>query len=189
MLSGLLVLASVIFLDILLSGDNAVVIGMAANTLPERQRNGAIILGMTLAAISRIILSLFAISLLQYRIISIIGGLGLFWVAYKLGKAILFKDSLEESVPTSKGNTLLSIIWVIAIADISMSLDNVLAVAGVARHNPFILVLGLITSIACVGLGAKLVSGLLERWHWLNWVGVSLIIIIATELVIGIQSV
>lgn len=190
MLSALLVLLSVIFLDILLSGDNAVVVGMAANTLPKNQRNKAIALGMVMAAISRIALSLFAISLLQYRIISVIGGLGLFWVAYRLVKEILAKDEAgEDGAPKKQGKTLLSIIWVIAVADISMSLDNVLAVAAVARNNPFILVIGLIASIACVAFGAKLASKLMERWHWLNWVGVGLIVVIALELVSGIKAV
>jgi YjbE family integral membrane protein len=190
MLSALLVLASVIFLDILLSGDNAVVVGMAANTLPQNQRNRAIVLGMVLAAIARIVLSLFAISLLQYRLISIIGGIGLLGVAYKLAEEILDGDDHKGAERSKKqGKTLLSIIWLIAIADISMSLDNVLAVAGVARNNPLILVMGLIASIACVGLGAKLVSRWMEKWHWLNWVGVSLIVIVAFELVFGIQAV
>lgn len=190
MLSALLVLASVIFLDIMLSGDNAVVIGMAANTLPKNQRNKAIVLGMILAAVTRIILSLFAVSLLQYRLISIFGGMGLFWVAYKLVREILSKDSDEEKEDAPKdGRTLMSIIWVIAVADISMSLDNVLAVAAIARNNPFILVIGLVVSIACVAVGAKLVAKLMERWHWLNWVGVGLIAIIATELIFGIKTV
>jgi YjbE family integral membrane protein len=191
MLSALLVLASVIFLDVLLSGDNAVVVGMAANTLPKSQRTQAIAFGMVLAALTRIVLSLFAISLLQYRIISIVGGLGLFWVTYKLVKDIIAKDEAGEQQEASpkQGKSLLSIIWMIAIADISMSLDNVLAVAGIARNNPFMLVIGLMASIACVAFGAKLASRLMEKFHWLNWVGVGLIVVVAVELVIGVQPV
>lgn len=190
MLSALLVLASVIFLDVLLSGDNAVVVGMAANELPKNQRNKAIVLGMILAAVTRIILSLFAISILQYRIVSVIGGFGLLWVAYRLGKDILAKEKSEaKDAPKPKSESLWAIVWVIAVADISMSLDNVLAVAAVARNNPFILVVGLVASIACVALCAKFASGLLEKFKWLNWVGVGLIVVIAAELVAGIQNI
>lgn len=190
MITALIVLTSVIFLDILLSGDNAVVIGMAANTLPKDQRVRAIVYGMILAAITRIIFSLFAISLLHYRIISIVGGIGLFWVAFKLGKTILFKESDEEKPgKVRQGKDLWSTIALIAVADISMSLDNVLAVAGIARNNPFVMVLGLIVSIACVAYGAKIMAGLLERFKWLNWVGVGLISAIALELVFGVQAV
>lgn len=184
MLTSLIVLASVIFLDVILSGDNAVVIGMAANTLPPEQRNHAIIYGMSLAAISRIILSLFAISLLHYRLISIVGGISLLWVAYRLGKF-----SKKETKTVRQGNDLLGAVGLIVLADVSMSLDNVLAVAGIARNNPLIMVLGLVVSIACVAIGAKIVSGLLERFKWLNWVGVGLIVMIALELIFGVQSV
>jgi YjbE family integral membrane protein len=187
MLTSLIVLISVIFLDIILSGDNAVVVGIAANTLPKEQRNYAIIFGMTLAAATRIILSLFAISLLHYRLISIIGGISLLWVAFKLGKDILLKEKEAKEVP--QGKDLLSAIGLIVVADVSMSLDNILAIAGIARNNPFIMVLGLIISIACVAYGAKIVSGLLERFRWLNWVGVGLIAMVAIELVFGMQTI
>lgn len=186
MLTTLIVLISVIFLDIILSGDNAVVVGMAANTLPADKRNKAIIYGMTLAAIARIVFSLFAVSLLHYRLISIIGGLGLFWVAFRLGKGILTKESKPEA---KQGTELWSTITLIAVADVSMSLDNVLAVAGVARNNPVILVIGLIVSIACLGYGAKILSGLLERFQWLNWAGVVLIVVIAVDLLCGFQAI
>lgn len=189
MLSLLIVLASVIFLDVILSGDNAVVVGMAANTLPESQRNFAIIYGMTLAATARIILSLFAVALLHYRFISIIGGLSLFWVAYKLGRSIYKQTEPGAPPPIPQGKALLATIGIIAVADISMSLDNVLAVAGIARHNPFVMVLGLIFSIACLAYASKLVSGLLEKFKWLNWAGVGLIIVVALELVFGIKAI
>lgn len=184
MLSALLVLMSVIFLDVILSGDNAVVIGMAANTLPKDERIRAIGFGMALAAVTRIVLSLFAISLLHYRVISIIGGFGLFWVAYRLGDTIFHK---EEGKPPKAGKDFISTIALIAVADVSMSLDNVLAVAGIARNNPVIMVIGLILSIAFVAVAAKLMADLLERFKWLNWVGVGLIVMVAVELIVGIQ--
>lgn len=191
MLSALLVLVSVVFLDVLLSGDNAVVIGMAANTLPKVQRNTAIFLGMVVTALARIIFSLFAVSLLKYRAVSIAGGFVLLWVIYKLVKDILAEKKEEEegSAPEKPRKSLLSTIGIIAAADISMSLDNVLAVAALARNNPFILVIGLVTSIALLGFGAKLVSKLLEKWPWLSWVGAALIFVIALELIFGVRTV
>jgi YjbE family integral membrane protein len=187
MLSALIVLLSVVFLDVILSGDNAVVIGMAANTLPQAERIRAIIFGMTLAAITRICLSLFAISLLHYRLISIIGGFGLFWVAYRLGNTIFHKDTKDQEPPKA-GKDFLSTIGLIAIADVSMSLDNVLAVAGIARNNPIIMVIGLVLSIAFVGVASKIMADLLEKFKWLNWVGVGLIVMVATELIVGIKA-
>lgn len=190
MINALVVLISVVFLDVLLSGDNAVVIGMAANTLPKVQRNTAIFLGMVVAALARIIFSLFAVSLLKYRAVSIAGGFVLLWVIYKLVKDILAEKKEEEgSAPEKPRKSLLSTIGIIAAADISMSLDNVLAVAALARNNPFILVIGLVTSIALLGFGAKLVSKLLEKWPWLSWVGAALIFVIALELIFGVRTV
>ncbi len=190
MLSGLLVLASVIFLDVILSGDNAVIIGMAANTLPEAQRNGAITFGMAAAAGARIILCLFAISLLQYRLVSIIGGIALLVVIAKLVKELLYPDpAKDKKSKTKQGKTFWTTIGIIALADVSMSLDNILAVAGLARNNPFIMTIGLICSIAFVALGAKIVSTVLEKHKWLNWVGIALIGIVAFELVFGIKAV
>lgn len=188
MLTALLVFASVILLDVLLSGDNAVVVAMAANTLPEVDRGRAILCGMILAAIARICFSLFTVSLLHYRFISIIGGIGLLWVAFRLGRDVL-KHKDREPGAVHQGKDFLTAIGLIAVADISMSLDNVLAVAGIARNNPVMLVFGLVVSIACVGFGAKIVSGLLERWKWLNWAGVALIAVVALELVFGVHGV
>lgn len=188
MLSALLVVTSVVFLDILLSGDNALVVGMAANTLPEKFRNGAIALGMAGAAIVRIALSLCAVALLRYRIVSILGGLALIWVVYRLANDILEPKEPGGVLPKAQGESVLSVIWIITLADISMSLDNVLAVAAVARDHPFLLVFGLIVSIACVALGAKIASRLLEKYHWLNWVGVGLITLVAIELIGGVHT-
>lgn len=189
MLSGILVLVSVVFLDVLLSGDNAVVVGMAANTLPENLRNRAIMYGMAMAAVCRIALSLFALALLRYRLVSIVGGVGLLWVAYKLLMEILKGDEDEEKGPPKrKGDDLLSTMLIIAVADVSMSLDNILAVSALARNNPAILVFGLVVSITCMAFAAKLASKLLASYKWLNWVGFGLIIIIAFELIFGIKS-
>ena len=189
-LSALLVLASVIFLDVVLSGDNAVIVGMAANTLPTKYRTQAIVFGMALAAACRIVFSLGAIVLLQYRILSILGGLGLLWITYKLVKDILTGDADEKAARNKKATDgdLWKTVLVIGMADVSMSLDNVLAVAGIARNNPFLLVFGLIVSIAIVGFGAKITSTLLEKYKWMNWVGVALVALVAIELIFGIKA-
>lgn len=190
MINAILVFASVIFLDIVLSGDNAVIIGIAINTLPNKYRKQAMLFGMTLAAAARIVFSLCAIELLQYRIISVVGGLGLLWIVYKLVKDSLAGESYaaDKHTKTISDSDLFKTVLVIAMADISMSLDNVLAVAAVARNNPFILVVGLVVSIACVGFGAKLTSTLLEKFPWLNWVGVGLVSIVALELIFGVHA-
>jgi YjbE family integral membrane protein len=189
-ITSVLVLASVIFLDVLLSGDNMVVIGMAANTLPDKLRSQALLWGMAVAALTRILLSFFAIALLQYRVVSVFGGLTLLWVAYRLWKDFSKGGSKDdEPKPKKGGDDLLSTVFVIAMADVSMSLDNVLAVAGMARNNPFLLAVGLIASIALLGFGAKLTANLLKKYEWLNWVGLGLIVIIALELIFGIKSI
>jgi YjbE family integral membrane protein len=190
MLSTLLVLLSVIFIDIVLSGDNAVVVGIAANTLPLKYRNQAIMFGMGLAAAFRIVLSLVATQLLHYRVISIVGGFCLLWIVFTLVKDILTGEIDEKKGRESKGSDgdLWKTVLVVALADVSMSLDNVLVVAAVARNNPVILVLGLVVSIALVGFGAKLVSKLLESHKWMNWAGAGLVTLVAMELIFGVKA-
>ena len=187
MLTGLFVLFGVVFLDVLLSGDNAVIVGMAANTLPKEQRTYALIFGMGFAALVRIILSLVARSLLQYRWVSIIGGIVLLIIVIKLTIGLLKPKDEEQKAPRSS-DEFWKAIGLIAFADISMSLDNILSVAAVARNNPVLLALGLIISIGFMGFGAKLASMLLEKWKWLNWAGVVLISFIAIDLIFGLKT-
>lgn len=177
----ILVFVAVVFLDVILSGDNALVIGAAANTLPKTERNIAIVFGMVLAAATRILLSLFAVSLLHYRLVGFVAGLTLMFVDGILLKGIV-ENNLQAKEP-KQGKTFWNTIGIIALSDISMSLDNILAVAGVARNHPVIMSLGLICSIAFVGFGAKLASSLLEKWKFLNWVAFVLILFVALELI------
>lgn len=110
------------------------------------------------------------------------------WVSYRLSMDILNKEKKDAPTPP-EGKNFWATIGLIAVADISMSLDNILAIAGIARNNPFIMVIGLILSIACLAVASKVVSGLLEKFTWLNWAGVGLIGIIAVELIFGFKAV
>lgn len=185
----ILLLGSIIFLDLCLSGDNAVVIAMAANGLPEKLRLSAINTGMILAAALRIVLALFATFLLRFHFIAFLGGIALLWVAYKLAKQILQPETEEPTgalggllAPAGKFSEALLLIM---IADISMSLDNVLAVAALARHHWFLMIIGIIVSIYFLTIAAKWVSTFLDKYKWLNWVGLALIVYVAFGLMFG----
>jgi YjbE family integral membrane protein len=180
----LLLLGSVIFLDICLSGDNAVVVAMAANGVKAELRDAAIFLGMGLAAVLRILLALVATALLNNHWIAFLGGFLLLWVAYKLGKDLLAKDS-DKADASKKPGTLWSALLTIVAADISMSLDNILAIAGLARNHPFVMALGIAASIFILVFVAKRVAALLDKYRWLNWVGLVLILWIAIDLISG----
>jgi YjbE family integral membrane protein len=181
-----ILLGSIIFLDLCLSGDNAVVIAMTANGLPEKLRGQAISLGMTLATALRVVMALFATLLLRAHWIAFLGGVGLLWVAYKLCMQIVRPeekdgdDSLAKQAATF-GEALL----LITIADVSMSLDNVLAVAALARNHWFLMILGIAISIYFLTVAAKWVSGLLDKHKWINWVGLGLIVYVAFGLMFG----
>ena len=179
-----LILLSIIFLDICLSGDNVVVIAMAAAGLPRDQQNQAITIGMIGAVVIRIVLALCAIWLMHYMIVQIIGGVLLLWVAKNLLMEILPKKAGatddDAVVPPSKD--LVGAIATIVIADVSMSMDNILAIASIAKDHPFIMALGFILSIAIVGVGSKIVIELLKKWPWINWVGLSLIVFVAIKM-------
>jgi YjbE family integral membrane protein len=180
----LLLLGSVIFLDICLSGDNAVVVAMAANGVKKELRDAAIFLGMGLAAVLRILFALIATALLNNHWVAFIGGILLLWVAYKLGKDLLAKSDGDDPA-ANKEHTLWSALLTIVVADISMSLDNILAIAGLARNHPFIMALGIGASIFILVFVARRVAELLQRYRWLNWVGLALILYIAIDLISG----
>jgi YjbE family integral membrane protein len=179
----LFLLGSIIFLDVCLSGDNAVVIAMAANGLPEKQRDSAISGGMVLACAVRIVLALFATFLLANHWVAFFGGLGLLYVGYKLFLQIRSGEvgPAEMKPATSYGDALL----LIMLADITMSLDNVLAVAALARSHWLLMILGITASIVFLTYAAKWVAKLLEKYHWINWVGLVMILWVALDLISG----
>jgi len=179
MLSGL---AEIIWLNIILSGDNAVVIGLAAAGLPAHQRGKAVLFGIVAAAVLRIIFSIFATLLLSLWWIDIVGGLALLYIAFTFFRE-LRQDKHEEAgdAPVQE-KSLGQALWQIVLADVSMSLDNVLAVAAVARANLTLLIIGLGVSIVMMGLLGGLLAKLLERFKFIAYIGVALIVWIGGQL-------
>lgn len=170
----------IIGVDIVLAGDNAVVIALACRTLPPRQRRAGIILGTGAAVIMRILFTLVVGSLLGVPLLAAAGGLILFWIAVKL---VLAEEASEESVRS--GETLWDAVKTVAIADAVMSLDNVLAIAGAARGDWGLIIIGLLISIPLVVGGSTLIMAMLSRFPVLVWGGAALLGWIAGELIVG----
>ena len=182
------IFSKTLFANIILSGDNAVLIGLAAAGLPEKQRAKAIMFGMVAAAVLRIIFSIFALLLLEIPGLVLIGGLLLLWIAWGFYKDLRAEAQKEEDEAAGKHTeevaprTLGQALRTIIIADVSMSLDNVLAVAGIARDNLTMLIIGLFVSIILMGVAATLIAKLLERFKWIAYAGVALIAWIGIEM-------
>lgn len=174
----------VILIDIVLSGDNAVIIGALAAGLVPELRNKAIFYGMLIAVILRVIFSLGVVWLLQIPFVMIIGGLLLFWVAFKMYRDLRDDGSINDSEETKHPKTMLSALVAIALADVSMSLDNVLGVAGAANGHMPALIVGLVLSVIIMGFAAKLVSSLIERHKWIAWVGLVMILFVAGRMIV-----
>jgi len=204
--SELTALATVIMIDLVLAGDNAVVVGMAAAGLPADQRRKAIIFGIAAAAGLRIVFAFFAVQLLDIIGLLLIGGLLLLWVSWKLWREIrsgghhaeaVGADALDveldaklygEAIPGAAGakperKTFRQALTQIIVADVSMSLDNVLAVAGTARDHVWVMVVGLALSVALMGLAATFIAGLLKRYPWISYVGLLLIAYVAVKMI------
>ena len=180
----------VILIDLVLSGDNAVIIGTLAAGLAVGLRNKAIMWGMGLAVAMRILLSLGVVYVLKIPGIMAIGGLLLFYVAYKMYKDLTDDGELNDSTETKQPKTFMAAIGAIAMADFSMSLDNVLGVAGAAAGHIPSLVTGLVLSVALMGFAAKWISTLIDKHKWIAWLGLGLIVFIAGRMTIeGIPAV
>jgi len=176
----------IMFANLVLSGDNAVLIGLAAAGLPAAQRSRAILFGMIFATVLRVIFSIFAVYLLEVPGLLLIGGLLLLWIAYGFFKE-LREEKAEEEDPEGHedgaGNkTMAAALKQIVIADVSMSLDNVLAIAGIARGNLPMLILGLGVSIILMGVAASIIARLLAKFRWIAYAGVALIAWIGIEM-------
>lgn len=195
-LGSLAGLAQIIWLDVVLSGDNALVIGIAASTLAPNLRRKAIVFGLGLATTIRILFAGAATYLLAVPGLLFAGGLALLWVSWRLFADLYWHQAEPElsehgngstaGAGASAGNSLWKALVSITIADISMSIDNVLAVAAIARDNVSMLVFGLALSIALMGLGASLIVKVLLKYRWISYVGVALLVYIsATMLVQG----
>jgi YjbE family integral membrane protein len=182
-------LAQVLLINVVLSGDNAVVVGMAVTGLPAAERSRAIWLGIAAATVLRVIFAAVATQLLQLLGLVLAGGFLLLWVAWKLwrdvaGAGDAARVEMErEGQPGTRSKTFRQVLARIILADISMSLDNVLAVAGAAIDHPMILILGLALSVLLMGAAAALVAKLLERHHWLAYVGLLVVVYVALHMI------
>ncbi len=171
---------NIIILDLVLSGDNAVVIGMAARNLPAEQRKKAILLGTAVAIVLRAALTMIATYLLKVPLLMTVGGLLLLWIAVKL---LIEKDDKHADV--SPVNSLRSAIKTIIIADVVMSLDNVLAVAGAAHGNVFLVIFGLALSIPIIMWGSKLIATIMNKFPWIVYIGAAILGYTAGDLIVG----
>ncbi|MDP6949727.1 MAG: YjbE family putative metal transport protein [Arenicellales bacterium] len=179
-------LLQVILVDLMLAADNAIVIGLAAASVPAAMRPRVIMLGIAAAAILRILFALVTVQLLQIVGLVLAGGLLLLWVCWKLWRELRSRNESTDSADGESGapaKSLRQAIVQIIIADVSMSLDNVLAVAGIARHEPVILVFGLALSVALMAFGATLIARLLERYAWIAYIGLVVILQVALVMI------
>ena len=183
-------LVMIIVIDIVMSGDNAIIIGMAAAGLPPDLRKKAIIYGIVGATALRIVFSVLVVLLLEMKGLRFAGGLLLLWVCWRMWRDIRADHSVEEiaaqsEAKSAKGSekTLRTAMVNIIVADVSMSLDNVLAVAGVARDHMSMLVFGLLLSIALMGVTANYIARLLERYSWIGYLGLAIIAYVAIDMI------
>lgn len=177
-------LFSVVIIDVVLAGDNAIVVGIAAAGLPPQQRNRAILLGIGAATLMRIALASVAVSLLAVVGLTLAGGVLLLWVAWKFYRELRPKrrahgDTPARALPKSFRRAVGQII----VADLSMSLDNVLAVAGTARNHFWVLAVGLLLSVALMGIASNLVARLLARHRWVAWIGLAIVTAVALRMI------
>ncbi len=178
--TDLAALAQVVMIDIALAGDNAVVVGMAVAGLPAKQRRAAVLLGVGGATVIRIILGVVALELLAIIGLLLAGGLLLLWVCWRMYRE-LRRPRHAATAPARK--TLAQAMLQIILADVSMSLDNVLAVAGAAHGRTWILVMGLMLSVVLMGIAANLIAKVLERQRWVSWIGLLIVLYIALQMI------
>lgn len=195
---AMIALFQVIMIDLVLAGDNAIIIGLAAAGLPREQRTKAILLGIIAATVLRIVFAIFTTQLLQIIGLLLAGGILLLWVSWKMWRELRTsseeeKDATEALVGSdinadgtiagpARRKTFAQAVWQILVADVSMSLDNVLAVAGAARDHPYVLIFGLVLSIALMGVAASFIARLLQNNRWIAYVGLAVILYVALEM-------
>jgi YjbE family integral membrane protein len=182
----------VILIDLVLAGDNAIVVGALAAGLPPKERRKVIMLGVVAALVLRIAFALVVTQLLQIVGLILAGGLLLLWVAWKMWRELRAPQDCspgseeilgDERSGLQPAKSFAAAAWGVAIADISMSLDNVLAVAGAAREHPGILIVGLVIAVALMGVAANLIARYIERYRWIAWVGLVVIMWVAGKMI------
>ena len=179
----IIIFFQIIFIDLVLAGDNAIIIGMVASQFPPEQRKKIIFWGIGGAVILRIILTLLTAYLLQINGIRLFGGLALLYICYKLYKDVIAKSSAHKDKISVGNSTFIKAIWTILIADFTMSLDNVLGVAGAAKNHYWLLIFGLALSIVLMATAATLISGWIKKYSWIGWAGLIAILVVAIELI------
>jgi YjbE family integral membrane protein len=172
----------VLMIDVMLAGDNAIVVGAIAAGLTPQQRKRVIMIGIIAALVLRIIFALAVTQLLQIVGLTFAGGLLLLWVAWKMWRE-LRSDHKSHADGLKPAKSFAAAAWAVAIADVSMSLDNVLAVAGAARAHPGILIIGLILSVVLMGVAANLLARIIGRYRWIAYVGLAVIVFVAGKMI------
>ena len=178
----LVILTQIIFIDLVLAGDNAIIIGMVASKFPLEQRKKVIFWGIGGAVILRIILTMMTAYLLQITGLRLIGGLLLLYIVYKLYIDVIKGQSGDEDIKIDNSN-FIKAIWTVLLADFTMSLDNVLGVAGAAGDHYFLLIFGLTLSIILMATAASLISKWITEYKWIGWIGLFAILIVAVDLI------
>ena len=178
----LTILGQIIFIDLVLAGDNAIIIGMVASKFPVEQRKKVIFWGIGGAVILRIILTMLTAYLLQITGLRLVGGLLLLYIVYKLYIDVIKGQSDEEDVKVDN-SSFMKAIWTVLLADFTMSLDNVLGVAGAAGDHYVLLIFGLALSIILMATAANLISGWIKKYKWIAWAGLLAILVVAVELI------
>ena len=186
--AALLAFAQVVAIDLVLAGDNAVIIGLAAAGLPPEQRRRAILVGIAAATAMRIGFAYVVVELLAIVGLVLAGGILLLWVSWKMWRELrasarVAEDEVFKNEANPGAKTFRQAAWQIVLADVSMSLDNVLAVAGAAREHPIALVIGLALSIVLMGVAANLIARLLHRHRWIAYVGLAIVLYVALDMI------
>ena len=187
------VLLQVVMIDAVLAGDNAIVVGSLAAGLPANERKKVIAIGITAALVLRIIFALLVTQLLQIVGLVLAGGLLLLWVAWRMYRDLRPSPAAVIDVPgpddfssvtgPPPAKSFAAAAWSVAVADVSMSLDNVLAVAGAAREHPEIMIVGLVLSVALMGVAANFIAKYIERYRWIAWIGLAVIVWVAGKMI------
>ncbi|MDB5667052.1 MAG: integral rane, YjbE family protein [Alphaproteobacteria bacterium] len=189
--AALAAFGQVLMIDIMLAGDNAIVVGALAAGLPTEQRKKVILIGIIAALVLRIFFALIVTQLMQVVGLIFAGGLLLLWVSWKMYRELRHSGESagspeiegDEHAGLKPAKSFAGAAWAVAVADVSMSLDNVLAVAGAAREHPGILIIGLLLSVALMGLAANFIARYIERYRWLAWVGLVVIVWVAGDMI------
>lgn len=181
--AALAAFGQVLMIDVMLAGDNAIVVGALAAGLPVDQRRKVILIGIMAALVLRILFALIVTQLLQVVGLVLAGGLLLLWVAWRMWRELRDNRKTETHEDLKPARSFAGAAWAVAVADVSMSLDNVLAVAGAARDHPGILIIGLLLSVVLMGVAANILAKVIERYRWIAYFGLLVILYVAAKMI------